>query len=615
MENTSDTVNCNENKETYLENADMGKESISTEDDENVEVKDTKINVIYDELYLPKTPQEDDDAADVSTTIIDNIPESALSGLLALGISHEQGGNNSSELSIKKESSHSLNSLIAQSDRRKKKRRVGRKPKASKEKLPKIKKKPSCYYPRKSEEEQRKIDEKLKNYVFPREVPQDEVQPVEGKIIRWKQDEDELLKLVVEKYGARKWKEISKVFSNISKIKRTDIQCLHRYNKCLKPGLLKGPWTVEEDDIIVQQVQSQQENLLMRQEEHFQNPRLGPFKKNTYKNRIKWTMIAEMLPGRLGKQVRERWINHLDPKLNHAEWSVEEDIILFTLQREHGNKWKVISECMNGRSENAVKNRFHSLKTIYSLPRLEKGYSELLQDPEFKKNQEKIHSPITHKQTPAIYQASTLRSFASSFTDSSFTTVGILCSPETRTTEDTKDLFERCRIKKKRKNTSRYYSIGLDGQRNLLSEFQELEMRRHRTRRAKKPKTEAKPKRKYTKKKSNEFVDYKASFTLEGFNPTTQSLNHDEDEDEELEMHLNFDSCHCNISKSQKISNLNLPNVGPGQTLTLNEHEIARSLVEQDPNLYHEDKITQRSMLNRISQYQGDYPVDNSRFY
>ena len=33
---------------------------------------------------------------------------------------------------------------------------------------------------------------------------------------------------------------------------RTDVQCLHRWNKVLKPGLLKGPWTEEEDTIVTQ---------------------------------------------------------------------------------------------------------------------------------------------------------------------------------------------------------------------------------------------------------------------------------------------------------------------------------------------------------------------------
>ena len=44
---------------------------------------------------------------------------------------------------------------------------------------------------------------------------------------------------------------------------------------------------------------------------------------------FKWSEIAKRLPGRVGKQCRERWTNHLDPKINKGAWSKEEDNILF----------------------------------------------------------------------------------------------------------------------------------------------------------------------------------------------------------------------------------------------------------------------------------------------
>jgi hypothetical protein len=34
----------------------------------------------------------------------------------------------------------------------------------------------------------------------------------------------------------------------------TDVQCLHRWNKVLKPGLKKGPWTDEEDAVVTEAV-------------------------------------------------------------------------------------------------------------------------------------------------------------------------------------------------------------------------------------------------------------------------------------------------------------------------------------------------------------------------
>ena len=45
----------------------------------------------------------------------------------------------------------------------------------------------------------------------------------------------------------------------------------------------------------------------------------------------KWTFIAEHLPGRIGKQCRERWHNHLNPKINKNIWGEEEEWILFAV--------------------------------------------------------------------------------------------------------------------------------------------------------------------------------------------------------------------------------------------------------------------------------------------
>jgi hypothetical protein len=52
--------------------------------------------------------------------------------------------------------------------------------------------------------------------------------------------QDELLRQAVEQHGARNWKTIAGCLTH-----RTDVQCLHRWQKVLKPGLVKGPWTDE----------------------------------------------------------------------------------------------------------------------------------------------------------------------------------------------------------------------------------------------------------------------------------------------------------------------------------------------------------------------------------
>ena len=81
---------------------------------------------------------------------------------------------------------------------------------------------------------------------------------------------------------------------------------------------------------------------------------------------IKWNIVAQQLAdllglvGRSGKQCRERWHNHLDPRLVKSSWTAEEQHILFTYHKRYGNTWAQIGSYLNGRSENAIKNQFYS---------------------------------------------------------------------------------------------------------------------------------------------------------------------------------------------------------------------------------------------------------------
>ncbi|KAF0717066.1 Aste57867_2519 [Aphanomyces stellatus] len=147
---------------------------------------------------------------------------------------------------------------------------------------------------------------------------------------RWTKAQDTALKESVRVHGEKNWKAIAERVPG-----RNHAQCLQRWRKVLKPGLVKGHWSFEEDKILEVLVKQSCNN---------------------------WGQIAEQIPGRTPKQCRERWRNHLDPSINKGPYAEDEDQLILGQQARLGNKWSQIAQMLPGRTEDSVKIRWKSLK-------------------------------------------------------------------------------------------------------------------------------------------------------------------------------------------------------------------------------------------------------------
>lgn len=158
----------------------------------------------------------------------------------------------------------------------------------------------------------------------------------------WSKEEDQRLKTLAERFKYQNWKEIAKSLGN-----RSAIQCCSRFKR-IRPGIIKGVWTETEDRLLL--------NLVNK------------FGKN-------WSLLSRYMPSRTGKQIRERFINSLDPSINRDKFSLEEDRNILRLYEKYGTCWSKIAENLKDRTADMVKNRFYSClhKNIHG-----DGYKEQL---------------------------------------------------------------------------------------------------------------------------------------------------------------------------------------------------------------------------------------------
>ena len=155
---------------------------------------------------------------------------------------------------------------------------------------------------------------------------------------KWSKEEDRRLEEGIKLYKLPNWKLIAQHVQT-----RTNKMCAQRWRHAVRPELKvtrKGKWTKEEDEKLLQILS-----------------------KESCKNERMWDRASEAMGfTRNGMQCRERWNNFLDPSLRFEPWTAEEDACLLLLHTEFGNKWKMFTSTLVGRSAQRIRRRLGSLK-------------------------------------------------------------------------------------------------------------------------------------------------------------------------------------------------------------------------------------------------------------
>nr|CAB3463816.1 unnamed protein product [Digitaria exilis] len=95
--------------------------------------------------------------------------------------------------------------------------------------------------------------------------------------------------------------------------------------------LRRGPWTVEEDLLLVNYIAAHGEG--------------------------RWNSLARSAGlKRTGKSCRLRWLNYLRPDVRRGNITASEQLLILELHSRWGNRWSKIAQHLPGRTDNEIKN-------------------------------------------------------------------------------------------------------------------------------------------------------------------------------------------------------------------------------------------------------------------